>query len=127
MTNPDLPAVTSPVGSSLPTRRPWTPDEDLPGGGKRITAKRVCNGCGDLVGDVTDDEIDRAISGLPLDDVTDECLHCLRAQVAELKQRLAAGVAQAEVARGSGTSIVMALTGDPGAVVEADPYGRSGS
>lgn len=46
-------------------------------------------------------------------------------QIVDLEQRLAAGVAQAEVARGAGTSIVMALTGDPGAVVEADPYGRS--
>lgn len=46
-------------------------------------------------------------------------------RIVDLEQRLAAGVAQAEVARGGGTSIVLALTGDPGAVVEADPYGRS--
>ena len=49
----------------------------------------------------------------------------LRIEVAHLKERLAAGVTQAVAARGAGTSIVMALTGDPGAVLEADPYGRS--
>lgn len=49
----------------------------------------------------------------------------LEGRIAELEERIDVGVAQATVARGAGTSIVMALTGDPGAVVESDPYGRS--
>jgi hypothetical protein len=53
-----------------------TPDVDLPGGGKRITVKRACNGCGDLIGDVTEEEIERAIAGLPIEDVRGECDRC---------------------------------------------------
>ncbi len=46
------------------------------------------------------------------------------AELAVLEERLAAGITQAVAARGSGASVLMALQGDPGAVVEADPYGR---
>jgi hypothetical protein len=57
-------------------RRMSTPDVALPGGGKQIAMKRSCNGCGDLIGDVTDNEVSRAVSGNPLPDVRGECLRC---------------------------------------------------
>jgi hypothetical protein len=38
--------------------------------------KRVCNGCGEYVGDVTDAELDCAAEGHPLPDVRGECAHC---------------------------------------------------
>jgi len=56
--------------------RPWTPDEKLPEGGTRVTVKRACNGCGELLGDVTDAEMDRAVAGLPSEDVRAECPRC---------------------------------------------------
>lgn len=40
------------------------------------TVQRVCNGCGNTIGDVTDDEMDRAVAGLPLLDVRRECPWC---------------------------------------------------
>lgn len=49
-----------------------------------ITTKRVCNGCGEFVGDVTDAEMDCAIDGRPLPDVRGECAHC--AHVVALEQ-----------------------------------------
>jgi Domain of unknown function (DUF4326) len=57
-------------------RRMTTPDVTLPEGGERIHVKRCCNGCGDPIGDVTDDEINRAIDGRPLPDVRKECPRC---------------------------------------------------
>lgn len=45
-------------------------------GGTRITVKRACNGCGELIGDVTDAEMDRALAGLLALDVTGECPTC---------------------------------------------------
>lgn len=53
--------------------RPWTPDESLPDGVTRIHVKRCCNGCGRILGDVTEAEIDAAVTGAPLPDVTAEC------------------------------------------------------
>ena len=53
--------------------RPNTPDEILPTGGRRITTKRCCNGCGNEVGDLTDLELYAAIAGRELPDVRDEC------------------------------------------------------
>ena len=50
-------------------RRPWTPDQVL---------KRACNGCGVLLGDVTDEEFDPAFRTGPLPDVTGECPFCSR-------------------------------------------------
>lgn len=49
-----------------------------------ITMKRVCNGCGEYVGDVTEHEIDCAVDGQPLPDVRSECKHC--APVVALEQ-----------------------------------------
>jgi hypothetical protein len=57
-------------------KRPWTDDEELPNGGVRIHLKRACNGCGQLIGDVNDFEIARAMAGLPLEDVRGECPTC---------------------------------------------------
>lgn len=57
-------------------KRPWTDDEELPNGGVRIHLKRACNGCGGLIGDVNGSEIARAMGGLPLEDVRDECPNC---------------------------------------------------
>lgn len=41
-----------------------------------LTVQRVCNGCHRGIGDVTDDEIERCIAGLPLPDVRHECPWC---------------------------------------------------
>lgn len=61
-------------------RRSWTDDEVKvrPDGTKttRISVKRVCNGCGELLGDVTEEEIERAVAGLPSEDVRGECFTC---------------------------------------------------
>lgn len=55
--------------------RPWTPDRKTETG-TVITVKRACNGCGQLLGDVTEEEIERGIAGLPLTDVRGECRTC---------------------------------------------------
>lgn len=52
--------------------RPDTPDVKTERG-KRITVKRMCNGCGRSLGDVTDAELDAAVSGARLPDVREEC------------------------------------------------------
>jgi hypothetical protein len=68
--------------------RTFTPDrvETTEDGRTRthITMKRVCNGCGEYVGDVTDAEMDCAIEGRPLPDVRSDCKHC--APVVDLEQ-----------------------------------------
>lgn len=56
--------------------RPWTPDRRNDNGSTTITVKRCCNGCGTKLGDVTDREVNRAVAGLPLEDVRRECAHC---------------------------------------------------
>jgi hypothetical protein len=56
--------------------RTFTPDVKHPDGSRTIHMKRACNGCGQNVGDPTDDEMDRAIAGLPLPDVRSECKNC---------------------------------------------------
>lgn len=62
------------------SQRPWTDDEvtvkDDGTKSTRVHVKRACNGCGELLGDVTDEEMDRAIAGLPAEDVRGECLTC---------------------------------------------------
>ena len=59
--------------------RPSTPPEDLDSGGQRLTVKRCCNGCNREIGDVTDAEMDAAITGAELPDVRVEC-GCLAVQ-----------------------------------------------
>lgn len=55
--------------------RAFTPNRKN-GTSTTIHVKRACNGCGELIGDVTDEEMDRAIAGLPMLDVRDECPTC---------------------------------------------------
>lgn len=56
--------------------RTSTPTE-YPAPGRRIIhVQRACNGCGQLVGDVTDQEINAGMDGLPLPDVRSECDWC---------------------------------------------------
>lgn len=59
--------------NTIPAGRIWTDDANLPDGGIRLTVKRCCNGCGRQLGDVHQNELDVAITGLPLPDVTTEC------------------------------------------------------
>jgi hypothetical protein len=56
--------------------RPNTPDRVNPDGSRTITSKRACSGCGQLLGDVTEQEMVRAMGGLPLPDVRRECPAC---------------------------------------------------
>lgn len=39
---------------------------------RRLTVKRCCDGCGEPIGDVTDQEMDNAVAGLPLPSVIAE-------------------------------------------------------
>lgn len=64
-----IPGPPAPAGDA----RPNTPDRVLPGGGRRITVKRCCNGCDRELGDATEAEITAAISGARLPDVRKEC------------------------------------------------------
>jgi hypothetical protein len=54
-----------------PAGRPWTPSTAT-----TIKMKRACNGCGQRLGDVTDQEMACGINGLPLPDVRKECPTC---------------------------------------------------
>ncbi|MFE2712283.1 hypothetical protein ACFXKI_09900 [Streptomyces mirabilis] len=56
--------------------RPTTPDRTNPDGSKTITTKRACNGCGHLIGDITNQEMALAIAGASLPDVRRECVTC---------------------------------------------------
>lgn len=60
--------------------RPRTPARTvtLPDGTVRTTkiVQRACNGCGQLLGDVTDAEMEDAVAGAPLSDVRAECPTC---------------------------------------------------
>lgn len=59
-------------------RRPWTPERRNENGGRTFTVKRACNGCGALLGDVTDAELLHAAGGWPVPDVRGECPYCSR-------------------------------------------------
>jgi hypothetical protein len=39
---------------------------------RKVTIKRCCDACGEPIGDVTDDEMDAAVSGRPLPSVAAE-------------------------------------------------------
>lgn len=58
------------------TPRTHTPDRTNPDGSTTIKMKRACNGCGQHLGDVTEQEMARGINGLPLPDVRRECPTC---------------------------------------------------
>lgn len=56
--------------------RTHTPARTNPDGSTTIKMKRACNGCGTLIGDVTDEEMTAGINGRPLPDVRRECPSC---------------------------------------------------
>ncbi|MFI8535409.1 hypothetical protein ACIGMX_34830 [Streptomyces aquilus] len=56
--------------------RPWTPDRVNGDGTTTMRSKRACNGCGQLIGDVTEQETNRVVAGLGLPDVRRECPTC---------------------------------------------------
>jgi hypothetical protein len=56
--------------------RTHTPDRTNDDGSTTFHVKRACNGCGHLLGDVTEAEMERAVAGAPLLDVRAECDHC---------------------------------------------------
>jgi hypothetical protein len=62
--------------TDVPAGRSWTPTIRTSPTSRRGTTKRACNGCSELLGDVTDEEIDAAIAGLPLPDARSECPKC---------------------------------------------------
>jgi hypothetical protein len=57
-------------------RRRWTPDALNPDGSTTVRTKRACNGCGDLLGDITEEEYNAAVEGRDLPDVRGECPRC---------------------------------------------------
>lgn len=62
--------------TGVPTGRSWTPPRPTSVGTK-VTVKRACNGCGGLLGDVHQYEIEAAMGGEPLPDVRSECPTCI--------------------------------------------------
>jgi len=56
--------------------RTRTPDRRNPDGSTTVTMQRACNGCGHLIGDVTDAEVQAVIEGRPLPDARNECPNC---------------------------------------------------
>lgn len=58
-----------------PTARTWTQNVKTTAG-TRVRVKMACNGCGLLLGDMTEAEGDRAVIGEPPLDVTGECPTC---------------------------------------------------
>jgi hypothetical protein len=52
--------------------RPWTDDRVTATGSRRITVKRVCDGCGHDIGDVTKAELACVMAGHELPSVVDE-------------------------------------------------------
>lgn len=60
----------------MTSTRTNTPDRINDDGSRTITTKRACNGCGQLLGDVTKEEMNAAISGRPMPDVRRECPAC---------------------------------------------------
>lgn len=63
------------AAANAPLRR-WTPDVHNENGSTTIKTKRACNGCGDLLGDITVEEYNASVEGRPLPDVRDECARC---------------------------------------------------
>lgn len=60
------------LGITLPTGRPWTPNQ-RDGTRSTIHVKRCCNGCGELIGDIAEEEIACAVADQPLPDVRALC------------------------------------------------------
>lgn len=53
--------------------RTFTPHQKTESGGTRITVHRHCDSCGRDIGDASREELDAAIAGAPLSDVSEEC------------------------------------------------------
>lgn len=70
----------SATGLKRSRHRPWTEPKRIDNGdgtfSTRLTVKRACNGCGNLLGDSSVEEIEASIEGLPLTDVRAECPTC---------------------------------------------------
>jgi hypothetical protein len=62
-------------GTDMTTMRPDTPPR-YEGGKTIVTNKRSCNGCGQVLGDATEAELEAAVNGRPLPDARKDCLHC---------------------------------------------------
>lgn len=60
----------------VPPGRTWTPRLHIGNDCERIEVKRACNGCGELLGNLTNVEIEDAVDGRPLPDVRGECPAC---------------------------------------------------
>ncbi|HET9893743.1 MAG TPA: DUF4326 domain-containing protein [Streptosporangiaceae bacterium] len=58
--------------------RAWTPDLADGHSRRTVRVKRACNGCGELIGDITGYEITAAMNGGALPDVRAECPRCSR-------------------------------------------------
>lgn len=67
--------LPAPEVTALPSLRPNTPDRNRDGE-TVSTTKRACNGCGQILGDATDEELKAHTADLPLPDVRGECLAC---------------------------------------------------
>ncbi len=62
--------------TTVPAGRSWTPAIRIAAKKQRLRTKRCCNGCGQRIGDVLDEEIQAVMEGRPLPDVRDECPTC---------------------------------------------------
>jgi hypothetical protein len=74
--NKDRVAMTHHTTPTEQQPRTHTPDRINPDGSTTIKMKRACNGCGQHLGDVTEQEMACGINGLPLPDVRKECPTC---------------------------------------------------
>jgi hypothetical protein len=53
-----------------------------------LRTQRACNGCRTILREISEDERDRAVAGLPAADVRIECPDCQSARIAELRAAL---------------------------------------
>lgn len=75
MSYPSVTSIVENTGDRMTAIRAFTPNE-YRNGRCTLHVKRECNGCGNLIGDVTRQEIEDAVYGRPLADVRDECPWC---------------------------------------------------
>jgi hypothetical protein len=58
-------------------RRVWTPDQILPDRSVQLASKRICDGCGSMLGDLTDPELVAVWHNRRQKSVRSQCAHCL--------------------------------------------------